>query len=297
VVAAVLASPYLLYALRHYSAGFTKAVPANSLHLKALVSPPSGILLLVIVLALAVATWSSRLTRLLVILFALIVALALGPGLVVSSRQAGSLPWGRLWSLPLARSAEPVRLMLFGYLVLAIIVAIWLALPARSRLLLAAQWILGLAAVAAIVAYIPAASTWKVQVVGPPSAVRPANALPAFISAGLYRDYLRPGEIVVVVSDRGNAGMLFQADTNFYFRIAGGFINAALSSTTALPAPVAQLNHPTPARERQFRAYLHRAGVGAVLVERAWAAPWMDIFSRMGLHGTRVGGMIIYRTA
>ena len=101
---------------------------------------------------------------------------------------------------------------------------------------------------------------------------------------------------MVVVSDRGNAGMLFQADTNFYMRIAGGFINVTLSDTTALPAPVARLRHPTPAREQRFRAYVHRAGVGAILVERAWAAPWMQIFSRMGLHGTSVGGMIVYRT-
>jgi hypothetical protein len=91
--------------------------------------------------------------------------------------------------------------------------------------------------------------------------------------------------------------MLFQADTNFYMRIAGGFINAALSDTSALPAPVARLSHPTPAREQQFRAYVHQAGVGAILVERAWAAPWMQIFSRMGLHGTWAGGMIVYRTA
>ena len=120
---------------------------------------------------------------------------------------------------------------------------------------------------------------------------------PAFICAGLYRHYLRPGEIVLVVSDRGNAGMLFQADTNFYMRIAGGFINVSVSNTTALPEPVARLRHPTPARERRFRAYVRRAGVGAILVERAWAAPWMQIFSRMGPHGTWVGGMIVYRTA
>jgi hypothetical protein len=37
--------------------------------------------------------------------------------------------------------------------------------------------------------------------------------------------------------------------------------------------------------------------VGAIIVERAWAAPWMQVFSRMGLHGTPVGGVIIYRTA
>ncbi len=299
VVAVVLASPYLIYALRHYPAGFTKVTTAAfSLNLKSLIVPPSGILLLAIVLALAVLTWSSRLTRLLVIGFVLIVALAIGPRPSIGARQLGPLPWARLWSLPIARSAEPARIMLFGYLVLAIILAVWLAVPTKSRLLLASRWILGLAAVAAIVAYVPMASRGNVIPAGTPSAAgRPTNALPAFISAGLYRDYLRPGEIVVVVSDRGNAGMLFQADTNFYMRIAGGFVNRSFSDTTALPASVAQLSHATPAREQQFRAYIRQAGVGAILVERAWAAPWMHIFSRMGLHGTSAGGMIVYRTA
>lgn len=54
---------------------------------------------------------------------------------------------------------------------------------------------------------------------------------------------------------------------------------------------------PTPARKRQFLAYARQAGAGAVLVEQSWSAPWMDNFNRMGLHGTRVGGMIVYRTA
>jgi len=289
-VAVVLASPYVVYALRHYPAiGFTKS--GASLHLERLVDPPSGILLLVIVLALAVLTWSSRLTRLLVILFVLIVALAIGPHPIIGARHLGPVPWAPLWSLPIARSAEPVRLMLFGYLVLAIIVAVWLSIPTRNRLLLASRWILALAAVVAILAYHPTVPSGSAN---PAAAVRP-DALPTFFSAGLYQRYLRPGEIVVVVSDRGNAGMLFQADTNFYMRIAGGFINVTLSDTTALPAPVARLRHPTPAREQRFRAYVHRAGAGAILVERAWAAPWMRIFGRMGLHGTPVGGMIVYR--
>ena len=130
----------------------------------------------------------------------------------------------------------------------------------------------------------------------PVAAIRTTNALPTFISTGLYRHYLRPGEIVVVVSDRGNAGMLFQADTNFYMRIAGGFINQSLSDHRGMPPPIALLKHPTSARERQFGAYVHQAGVGAILVERAWAAPWMDVFSRMRLHSTLVGGVIVYQT-
>jgi hypothetical protein len=298
VVAFVLAAPYNVYALRHNSAGFTKAIPANSLNLKALVIPESGIFLLLVLVGLAVLTWSNRLTRLLVVMFALILVGAIGPSPAVGSTQFGSLPWARLWSLPFARSAEPVRLMLFGYLVLAIILAVWLAIPVRSRLLLASRWILGLAAIAAVVAYIPHGSKgYAIPTSTRPPAERPTAALPAFISQGMYRHYLRPGEIVVVVSNRGNAGMMFQADANFYMRIAGGFINAALSDTSALPAPVEALRRPTAAREQHFRAYVRKAGVGAIIVERAWSSPWMRVFARMGLHGSTVGGVIVYRTS
>ena len=297
VVAIVLVSPYLVYALRHSPPRFTKVQPAFSLNLHDLVNPWSGIVLLVIVLGLAVLTWSSRLTRLLVIEFVLIVALAIGPVAMAGTRRFGSVPWERLWYLPVARSAEPLRLMIFGYLVLAIIVAMWLAMPARSGWLAASRWILGLAAVALVIANVPTASTGSVIPAGARSAaVRPTDALPSFLRSGLYRHYLRPGEIVVVVSNRGNAGLLFQADADFYFRLAGGFINRSLSTATGLPLPVEQLEHPTPAAERQFRAYVHQAGVGAILVERAWQAPWMKVFRRMGLPGTLVGGVIVYRT-
>ena len=298
VAAIVLASPYLVYALRHSPPKFTKVQAAFSLNLKDLVNPGSGIALLLIVLAVAVFTWSSRLTRLLVILFVLIVALAIGPFAVAGTRQLGLVPWERLWYLPLARSSEPLRLIIFANLVLAIIVAVFLATPVRSRLLLTSRWILGLVAVALIVAYVPTASNGSIIPAAASSAgIRPTDELPAFLTAGLYRDYLRPGELVVVVSDRGNAGMLFQADANFYFRIAGGFINRSLSTATGLPAPVEALMRATPARERQFRAYVRQAGVGAVLVEQAWSAPWMNVFSRMGLHGTQADGVIVYPTS
>jgi hypothetical protein len=118
--------------------------------------------------------------------------------------------------------------------------------------------------------------------------------LPAFITGGLYRRYLKPGEIVVVASQRGNAGMLFQADTGFYFRIAGGYINMSLSQQD--PPPVAALTHLTRDTVRQFQDYVRDAGVGAILVEQAWAQPWMSAFSRMGMHGTSAGGVTVYPT-
>jgi hypothetical protein len=91
--------------------------------------------------------------------------------------------------------------------------------------------------------------------------------------------------------------MLFQADADFYFRNAGGFINASLNSTNALPLPVARLGYPSPAREQEFLRYIHRAGVGAIIVERAWSEKWMDVFGKLGMPGTTVGGVTVYRTS
>src|SRR5262249_11178707 len=254
-----------------------------------------GIPLLVVVLALAVFAWRSKMTRLVVITFVVVIALAVGPNLIVGGTQVAALPWSSLWSLPIARSAEPSRFILFGYLVLAIALALWLAAPVASRLLRGARWGLGLLAIAAIFANL--VTFYSVVIPYAPKydpAMRPVNELPAFITEGLYRQYLKPGEIVVVVSHRGNAGMLFQAGAGFYFRIAGGFVNASMSTVDALPKPVALLTHPTRDRGKQFNTYVRAAGVGAILVEQAWAEPWTNVFSKLHLHGTSVGGVTVY---
>jgi hypothetical protein len=322
VGAAALTSPYLLDELRNLPPGLTRNSSGFSMPLFALVVPrpdrmwglpalaefsrthPAGayvgIPLLVLLLVFAVVTWSSKLTRLLVITFVVIIAFAAGPDLVVAGRPVFTLPWSALWNLPIARSVEAVRFILFGYLVLAIVLALWLAAPVSSRLLLAARWGLAVLALAAIFADLP---TLAEAVAVPPPAYQPAipslqatNTLPAFITDGLYRRYLKPGETVVVLSHRGNAGMLFQAYTDFYFRNAGGFINASLNSVDALPQPVALLSDPNPARELGFFSYLNSAGVGAIIVERAWSEKWMYIFGTLGLRSTTVGGVTVYRT-
>ena len=77
----------------------------------------------------------------------------------------------------------------------------------------------------------------------------------------------------MIVTHRGNAGMLFQADAGFYFRIAGGFINASLTPGST-PHPVTALTQPTTrARSTDSQDYVRSAGVGAIIVEQAWDAP------------------------
>ena len=324
--AVALAAPYLIYSLRHYQAVLTRQGSAFSLQFIRLIVPTSqqmfgvaplirysnhlgrggiddyvGIPLLVIVLLLAVFAWSSRISRLLVIGLVFVLALAAGPILVIGPHHTAKLPWAKLWTLPIARSAEPSRFIVFGLLILAIALAVFLAAPARNKLLLVARWGLALLAVAAIITDTPT----SYQAVSPlplnyrpPPVIRAVNQLPAFITQGLYRQYLRPGEIVVILTQRGNAGMLFQAAANFYFRIAGGYINASLTPVNALPHAVTLVAHPSRAADLTFAAYLRSAGVGAILVEQAWEDPWMhNLASKLGMHGTSVGGVTVYPVA
>ena len=80
------------------------------------------------------------------------------------------------------------------------------------------------------------------------------------------------------------------------FSDAGNDPASLTTRQDALPAEVGELDQPTPARVRQFESYLHTAGIGAVIVERAWAEPWMSIFGKLGMPATSVGGVTIYST-
>jgi hypothetical protein len=323
--AIVLSAPYLIYSLRHYQGALTRQEPAYSLQFARLIVPTSqqmfglvplmaysnhigrsgidnyvGIPLLVVLLLLAVFAWSDRVSRLLAFGFLFVLVLAAGPVLVITHHQTYALPWASLWRLPIARSAEPSRFIVFGCLGLGLAVARWLAAPTKGRLAKGARWCLGLLAVAAIIADTPS-SYQAVNPIPPgykpPAAMRPVNQLPAFLTQGLYRQYLRQGEIVVILTHRGNAGMLFQAEANFYFRIAGGYINASLTPVNALPHPVTLVANPSKVADRMFEAYLRSAGVGAILVEQAWEDPWMHNLARLGMHGTSVGGVTVYPVA
>jgi hypothetical protein len=308
-IALVLAAPYLKYALSHQPAGFSSRPSSASLKLASLVIPWSGrtfglgwlaraavplagpdldgyvsIPLLAIAVALCAVAWRRRMTRFLAVIVVLLILLALGPTLHIDSWSGvGRLPWGRVWSLPIARSAYPVRLMVFVFLALAVMTALWLAGPSKRWW---ARWLLGLLAAAAIVANTV------------PLALQDQSGSPAFITTGEYRQYLKPGETVVMLSKHPNVALLWQAQMDFYPKVAGGFINKAITGYDGVPAPVAQLGTVGLAKPevQRFRSYLITAKIGAILVAQNEAGSWPAIFSRLGLHGQAAGGVIVYKT-
>ena len=327
----VLAAPYLYVALVNRPKSFHTPTPQFWVDLAGVVVPrinrllgmrwlapvsghvitPTiyvGIPLLLLFALVAVFQWSNRLVRLLVPLYVVIFLLALGPKLLIDGKQVMTLPWGYIWDLPLLNSAESQRLMDFGQLILALLLAIWLAQVTKSKVALAARWGLAVLALAAIFADVPTFAS--VVVPGKPRPNQWVQALPSspltdqiplFFTQGTYRKYLKPGENVVIVSHRGNAGMMFQAYTGYYFNVAGGFINASLSREDALPPPVADLSHlPADVRNQRiadFKSYVKSAHIGAIIVERAWSEHWMYVFGKLGgIKTTTIGGVTIFQT-
>ena len=304
VIAIVLAAPYLGYALTTKA---PKPAKVTGMDLASLVIPRPGrtfgihwlrhlaiapnpisaacyvgIPLFVLVILLAATSWQSRLVRFLTVMLGLILVASVGPVVYLEGRRRAEVFWANLFHLPLVRNAYPLRLMLFGYLILAVAVALWLAGPAKR--LPWARWGLG----ALVVAFI-ALDTIPIK-------VRPHTTEPVFISAGQYRHQLARGEIVVVVSDVGNAGMLWQAQSDFYMRLAGGFINAGLSHRTDLPKAVQDLARATPADVAKFEKFVRTDHVGAILLDAGNEPMWVGIFHRVGFVGHRVGGVIVYPT-
>jgi hypothetical protein len=241
-----------------------------------------GLPLLLLALLLAVTTWSSKLVRFLSCMLVLIVLASIGPEVYLDGRRRGAVPWAALFRLPLVRNSFPLRLMLFAYLVLAVATALWLAGPARR--VPWTRWALALLVVVSI-----ALDTVPIK-------VSRHTTVPTFISSGQYRRQLSPGEIVVVVSKVGNAGMLWQAETDFYMRIAGGYFTEGISHRTDLPLPVQHLSAATPARVAQFERFVKADHVGAILLQAGQEPPWVGIFRKIGLIGRTTGGVVVYPT-
>jgi hypothetical protein len=306
VLAAAAALPFVVYAL---SVKAPKLIAFTELDLASLVIPrpqrtfgidwlalaahgpvpPSeagyvGVPLLLLVVLLAVTRWSSTMVRFLTCMLVFIIVAAIGPVLYIEGSHVARLPWAALWRLPILREAYPSRLMLFAYLLLAVATALYLAGPARPASRAWARWSLAALVIAFIVLDTP--SVW----------VEHRSTVPAFISAGDYLRQLRPGEIVAVVSEVGNAGMLWQAESDFYMRIAGGYISQAITRRSDLPDQVQDLASASTADVGRFEQFVREDNVGAILLDTFHEPKWAGIFRRMGLDGHRSGNVIVYQT-
>jgi hypothetical protein len=243
-----------------------------------------GIPLMLISVAFARRNRTEGWARVLVIVLIVAVILSLGPFLVVGGRPITPLPGLVLGALPLIGKALPVRLMLYAFLALAVITALWLGDSAVPR------WVRVAAALAAIASSAPnlSASFWTSAIDAPP-----------FFADALYAKYLSPGETVVILpyGINGNS-MAWQLQSKWYFKMAGGYAGNPPVEFRQWPIVRAFYRVGTvalPEAGDQLRAFLATHRATAVLVDDREADIWRPLMATLNTAPVEAGGMSIYR--
>jgi hypothetical protein len=243
-----------------------------------------GIPLMLVTAAFARRHWSEGWARSLVLVLIVAVVLSLGPFLVVGGRPIIPLPGLVVGTLPLIGKALPARLMLYAFLALAVITALWLGNGLTPR------WVRTAAALAVIASMLPNLSTsfWTSPIDVPP-----------FFSDALYARYLSPGETVVVLpyGINGNS-MLWQLQSGWYFRMAGGY--AGNPPLEFRQWPIVRVFYRVgtvelPGAGDQLKAFLATHRATAVLVDDREAEIWRPLMATLDAAPVEAGGMTIYR--
>lgn len=221
--------------------------------------------------------------RLLVDALIIVATCALGPLLVVRSHPLRiPLPWRALewWVL---NNAAPARFCMYVSLIFAVMTALWFS---QTRLNSYQQLIFGVAIVGCLLPNL-SGKYWAYPV-----------RQPEFFANGLYRQYLQKDEMVLVLPFwPRNVAMLWQAQSDMYFRMAGG----------PGPWPSAMVRWPIldvflretyiPGAARELRLFLDHEGVRAVIVDEASLPTFGLLMAELGVPPLRVGGVCLYRLA
>ena len=189
------------------------------------------------------------------------------------------------------RFALPDRLTIYLFLLLGLITAIWLAATANRRV----TWLKWALVVGGAVALFPnlAGGYWH-----------GSTTVPSFFSDGTYRNYLTPGETVLVIP-AGRAGadaQLWQIEASMSFRLAGGYLVRDTFSDPPCPLDRALVTGNArrfpigPDALGQLRALLAARGVRTVMLYGPLGESWRPVLAGLGLTPVDVGGVTLYQT-
>jgi hypothetical protein len=220
------------------------------------------------------------------VLLAVLVAaavLALGPVLrFAGDLYHGPLPWRLILHLPLISQALPGRMMAFVFLAAGVGLAVWTA--ARSWRIF--RWIVAGVAVVSMLPNVQA-PLWPV-----------AADQPELFTTGEYRRYLHPGETVVVVSFNKGDEMLWQADTDMSFRLAGGYLGLAPPHYGGVHFFYRlQIGDVSPDDKTRFRRFVRAHGVTTLIAYRPKDALQDTLNLLTRTRPLRAGGVLLYRMA
>ncbi|MGA6973099.1 MAG: hypothetical protein WBY93_15805 [Candidatus Binatus sp.] len=243
-----------------------------------------GIAIIVFVAMFRHRYWREPIGKFLTILFVTLVLAAIGPSLHIAGRPGLAMPWALIGRLPLISVALPVRLMMYAFLVVAVMAAMWFASSSARKV----PKLVGAAIIVASIAPNPHASFWVSDLY-----------LPAFFADRTYATELEPRETILPLpwGQKGNS-MYWQLKSDMYFRMAGGWTGASPFEFERMP--VANYFYggiDLPEATDQLKAYIARFGVQAVIADPIEAnfETFKQTLDSLGVGGVNEKGVWIYK--
>lgn len=224
-----------------------------------------------------------------VIAFAILlsIVLALGARLTIGGDPHMTMPWQLFTHLPLIKLALPTRIVVFAWLGISILVALFVVPRTRDEPAVVALRLVvaGLALICLLP--VPRADLWRTDLHTPPG-----------ISSGAATDEIPDNAVVLILpySFRGN-GMYWQALAKMRYRMAGGYSAAAIPAEY-VPYPIVYgfYRDELPANPRQeLLRYLAFTGTSWVLVDARFPGPWAQFLREAGGVRSEVGGVVRWR--
>jgi hypothetical protein len=222
--------------------------------------------------------------RALAVITIIAIVLSLGPFVLIAGRPIIPMPGAILSALPLINKALPARLMVYAFLALALMTALWMNEVQLPR------WQSAAAAAIIVLSMLPnlSARFWT-----------SALDVPAFFRGSSYTKYLAGGETIVALpyGYTGNS-MAWQLESGWYFRMAGGYAGSPPAEFRRWPIVRTFYRVETtvlPDAGEQMRAFLGAHRADAVLVDDRAANVWHPLIATLGVSGTHAGGITIYR--
>lgn len=118
----------------------------------------------------------------------------------------------------------------------------------------------------------------------------------AFFNQGIYTQYIKPGEnIMVIPFGRSFPASMWQAKTNFYFRMPDDVVGALSPIPEKDEIQGLDFKHPETTSISDFKKYLSYARVDAIVITRSYEKDWSSLLSQLNVKPQKVAGVSIYR--
>jgi hypothetical protein len=240
-----------------------------------------GLPLLAIIVHFGVRRGRPRSQVLLLSVLAATIVASLGAWIRIAGTTVAVGPWQLFARLPVTKSVLPVRMTLFVALFAALVCALWLAEKQGSRV----RWLVAIAAVIALLPT-PSRSFWTAEA-----------RRSTFFANGYAAQRFAPEDIVLVLPyGRSGWSMLWQAETGFAYRMAGGRLgNLPPDEQRWLPLLRALAGGPlTRDAVLMLRPFLSAHEVDAIVVAPGTRAGPRRLVERLGIGPTHESDALVY---